>query len=143
MCARAKVVCMFSYITDIDTVDLTARNTVEVLPLQLTTFVCRFWGWREARERERETRGCEPLDMHAAIHQAILGDVVKSPWRRGLVAFDPAVQPLSPFLFRGREMRKPLRYRGSSLIRNTPPVGPYSSPMPRELWRSWGSGCFS
>ena len=25
-------------------------------------------------------------------------------------------------------------YRDTSLIRNTPPVGPYSSPMPRELW---------
>ena len=26
-------------------------------------------------------------------------------------------------------------YRGPSLIRNTTPVGPYSSPMPRDLWR--------
>jgi len=25
-------------------------------------------------------------------------------------------------------------YRGTSLIRNTPPVGPCSSPMPRDLW---------
>jgi len=25
-------------------------------------------------------------------------------------------------------------YRGTSLIRNTPPVGPYSSPMSRDLW---------
>ena len=25
-------------------------------------------------------------------------------------------------------------YRGTSLIRNTPPVGTYSSPMPRDLW---------
>jgi len=25
-------------------------------------------------------------------------------------------------------------YRGTSLIRNTPPIGPYSSPMPRDLW---------
>jgi len=24
--------------------------------------------------------------------------------------------------------------RGTSLIRNTPPVGPFSSPMPRDLW---------
>jgi len=23
---------------------------------------------------------------------------------------------------------------GTSLIRNSPPVGPYSSPMPRDLW---------
>jgi hypothetical protein len=27
-------------------------------------------------------------------------------------------------------------YRGTLLIRNTPPVGPYSSPMPRDLWWS-------
>ena len=26
------------------------------------------------------------------------------------------------------------QYRGTSLIRNTPTVGPYSSPMPRDLW---------
>jgi hypothetical protein len=25
-------------------------------------------------------------------------------------------------------------HRGTSLIRNTPPAGPYSSPMPRDLW---------
>ena len=25
-------------------------------------------------------------------------------------------------------------HRGTSLIRNNPPVGPYSSPMPRDLW---------
>ena len=25
-------------------------------------------------------------------------------------------------------------YSGSSLIRNNPPVGTYSSPMPRDLW---------
>jgi hypothetical protein len=28
------------------------------------------------------------------------------------------------------------RYRGTSLMRNIPPVGPYSSPMPRALWWS-------
>ena len=27
-----------------------------------------------------------------------------------------------------------LKYRGASLIRNTNPVGPCSSPMPRKLW---------
>ena len=30
-----------------------------------------------------------------------------------------------------REMEPP--YRGTSLVRNTSPVGPYSSPMPRDL----------
>ena len=27
-----------------------------------------------------------------------------------------------------------MAYRGTSLIRNTHPAGPYSSPMPRDLW---------
>ena len=27
-------------------------------------------------------------------------------------------------------------YRGTSLIRNSPPLGPYGRPMPRVLWRS-------
>jgi len=34
------------------------------------------------------------------------------------------------------------RYRGTSLIRNHHPVGPYSRTMPRLLWRSWGGGRF-
>ena len=34
-------------------------------------------------------------------------------------------------------------YRGSSLIRNRHPVGPYSRTMPRLLWRSWGWGAVS
>ena len=32
-----------------------------------------------------------------------------------------------------------LRYRGSS--KTPPPVGPYSSPMPRDLLWSYGGGC--
>jgi len=31
-----------------------------------------------------------------------------------------------------------LGYRGTSLIRTRPPLGPYSRPMPRGLWWSWG-----
>ena len=34
-------------------------------------------------------------------------------------------------------------YRGTSLIRNNPLVGPYSRTMPRALWKSWGGGAFS
>jgi len=33
-------------------------------------------------------------------------------------------------------------YRGTSLKRNTPTVGHYSGPMPRDLWWSQGVGCF-
>ena len=33
-------------------------------------------------------------------------------------------------------------YRGTSLIRNNPPVGPYRSPMLKAIWWSWGVGGF-
>ena len=33
-------------------------------------------------------------------------------------------------------------YRGTSLIRNCPPLGPYSRTMPRALWKSQGGGGF-
>jgi hypothetical protein len=33
-------------------------------------------------------------------------------------------------------------YRGTSPMRNRLLVGPYSRPMPRVLWRSWGGGRF-
>ena len=32
--------------------------------------------------------------------------------------------------------------RGTSLIRKRPPLGPYRSPMPGDLWRSYGGGYF-
>ena len=32
------------------------------------------------------------------------------------------------------------RYRGTSLIRNRNPLGPYSRTTPRALWRSYGGG---
>ena len=43
---------------------------------------------------------------------------------------------------RRRHMRNKGPYRGTSLIKNSAPLGPYSSPMPRPLWRSWGGGRF-
>ena len=33
-------------------------------------------------------------------------------------------------------------YRGTSHIRNNPPLGPYSRLMPRALWWSYGGGLF-
>ena len=33
-------------------------------------------------------------------------------------------------------------YRGTSLIRNRAPLGPYTRTMPRVLWWSWGGGLF-
>ena len=56
------------------------------------------------------------------------------------------------YYFRDQQMRKALYqerqglvnlYRGTSLKRNSAPLGPYSRTMPRALWRSWGGGgCF-
>jgi len=34
-------------------------------------------------------------------------------------------------------------YRGTSLIRNSAPLGPYSRTMSRALWSSWGDGAVS
>ena len=36
----------------------------------------------------------------------------------------------------------PIWYRGTSLIRNSAPLGPYSGTMPRALWWPWGGGLF-
>jgi len=33
-------------------------------------------------------------------------------------------------------------YRGTSLIRNTPLLEPYSRTIPRVIWWSWGGGLF-
>ena len=33
-------------------------------------------------------------------------------------------------------------YRGTSPIKNAPPLGPYSRPIPRVLGGSWGGGRF-
>ena len=33
-------------------------------------------------------------------------------------------------------------YRGTSLMRNSLPLGPYSRPVPRNLWWSWEGGLF-
>jgi len=35
-----------------------------------------------------------------------------------------------------------IAYRGTSLIRNRLPLGPYGKPMTRALWWSQGGGCF-
>ena len=35
-----------------------------------------------------------------------------------------------------------MRYRGTSLIRNSGRLGPYSRTMPRALWQSLGGGQF-
>ena len=36
----------------------------------------------------------------------------------------------------------PLRYRGTSLVRNSAPRGPYSRTVPRALRWPWGGGAF-
>ena len=41
-----------------------------------------------------------------------------------------------------RESMLVLSYRGTSLIRKRPPLGPYSSPTPRVIWGSYEGGRF-
>jgi len=43
---------------------------------------------------------------------------------------------------RGFEFGVPVAYRGTSLTRNSAPLGPYSRTMPRALWWSEGGGLF-
>ena len=42
-----------------------------------------------------------------------------------------------------RPPRSAVLYRGTSLIRSSVPLGPYSRPMPRALWCSYGGGAGS
>jgi hypothetical protein len=61
----------------------------------------------------------------------------------GLICFLMSEVPLHPL--KVDHLRGPLsghKYRGASLIRNCAPLGPYSRPMPRVLWWSWGWGVF-
>ena len=50
------------------------------------------------------------------------------------------VSPCCPLLhvYRGPSNHWKVLYRGISLIRNSPPLGPYSRPMLRTLWWSLG-----
>ena len=39
-----------------------------------------------------------------------------------------------------QSLRRAARYRGTSLIKNCPTLGPYNRPAPGTLWWSWGGG---
>ena len=51
-------------------------------------------------------------------------------------------RPAGPGRARFAMTLEPLRYRGTSLIRNSAPLGPYSNNVPRALWRPYGGVCF-
>ena len=53
----------------------------------------------------------------------------------------PASAPPAPAAWPSLPAPNP-RYRGPSIIRNSPLVGPYSRTIPRVLWWFWGGGCF-
>ena len=42
----------------------------------------------------------------------------------------------------GRRERSRALYRGTSIMRTPPPLGPYCRPMPRALWWLQGGGLF-
>ena len=49
---------------------------------------------------------------------------------------------LLPGLLSSQKLSDPIVYRGTSLIRNTPLLGPYSRTIPVVIWWSWGGGLF-
>ena len=67
---------------------------------------------KQRSDGQRETICCTPL-LHMARHQEA-----------------------GPNLKTASLSKKYSRYRGTSLIRNTPLLGPYRRPMPRVLWGS-------
>ena len=83
-------------------------------------------GERERGERQRETRDHEPLGVHAPRHQAMVG--VCGHVRDG----GPQGHKDFAHHLRRRCAGDPhTSHRGSSLIRNRFPLGPYKRPMPR------------
>ena len=59
------------------------------------------------------------------------------PGAKSVQAWGEKDQPSPP-----RKSQDAPLYRGTSLIRNNPLLGPYSTTIPRVLWQSWGGGCF-
>ena len=55
-------------------------------------------------------------------------------WRYNPSGSNEEVLPIRFKLSWYPRIRTPKSYRGTSLTRNAPPVGPYSSPMPKDLW---------
>ena len=58
----------------------------------------------------------------------------------------PVWKPTLPAMFSSFDQdleRGHVHHRGTSLIRNRTPLGPYNRPMRRALWCSWGGGVFS
>ena len=64
----------------------------------------------------------------------VLGQRASRAGRRG-VRPDPNLRYPDPNV-RSESRCNPVAYRGTSLIRNSAPLGPYSRTMPRALWRS-------
>ena len=84
-------------------------------------------GREEERKRvcvclgEREREDLFPEEAPVLVpRQALSAFTPRSTW-------DASGFRVSDFAFR-------VSYRGTSLIPPPPPVGPYSSPMPRDLW---------
>ena len=74
-----------------------------------------------------------PASRHGSLNSLFQVALHLPFWRCPSYGYSAAAGRLSG---RVRHVRSASRgdYRGTSLMRNTPLVGPYSSPMPRDLW---------
>jgi hypothetical protein len=102
------------------------------LIMQTASVPPRMFVYREAREREEREPRVRGYLAHEKPPPPLLGPpdgpryvLLKVPGRR-------LFRMCTGVLFFGVLQARP--YMGNLLIRNTPAVGPYGSPTPRDLW---------
>ena len=81
------------------------------------------FAWRESTAEE----GAELSFVGKAV-ESVIGGYYLTPCHLKVLPYSRMSAPATQYFQRQRV------YRGIWLIRNTPPVGPYSSPLPRGLW---------
>ena len=82
------------------------------------------------------------------MSEVLLYDTFETPEPRGhVIKFVPQKRPngsnRSRALVKWKPCRPPCGFRGTTLLRNRPPVGPHSRPMPRAIYGvPRGGGCY-
>jgi len=93
-------------------------------------------GFPPRRRRPRGLRGAPPTAPQPCWQSAVAAPL-RGPPRGSRAPLTNAGKKSA------RENYPPDTYRGTWLIRNRHPVGPYSRTMPGLLWWSWGGGAVS
>ena len=97
--------------------------------------------WRaKSPSGEGGKRACESGGVGRTGHDAASVDT--RAHQQLFHVFAPPGEALVPIRRFTPDLVNDLDYRGTSLIRNCRPLGPYSRTMPRALWGSQGDGCF-